>query len=63
MAGYDPSLDFECPVCGAPPKEKCALMSGNFRSESHTERNWVGRDNQPKWSITNASPAEKLPDR
>jgi hypothetical protein len=63
MAGYDPSLDFECPVCGALPKEMCAMMSGNIRSESHVERNWIAKDHQPKWSITKTSPAEKLPDR
>jgi hypothetical protein len=60
MAGYDFSLEFECPICGAPPKEKCVMMSGNFRSASHMERSWVGRVHQPKWSITKASPAEKL---
>ena len=60
MADYDISLDLECPICGARPRERCALMSGNFRSASHVERNWVGRDRQPKWSITKASPAEKL---
>ena len=27
---YDPSLDFECPICGAPPTERCVMMSGNF---------------------------------
>jgi hypothetical protein len=63
MAGYDPSLDFECPVCGALPKEMCAMMSGNFRSESHVERNWIAKDHQSKWSITKASPAEKPTDR
>src|ERR1039457_772338 len=41
MAGYDPSLDFECPICRAPPTERCALMSGNFRSASHSERGWI----------------------
>jgi hypothetical protein len=60
MARYDFSLDFEYPICGAPPKEKCVMMSGNFRSESHVERNWIAKDHQPKWSITQASPAEKL---
>jgi hypothetical protein len=60
MVGYDPSLDFECPVCGAPPKEMCAMMNGNFRSGSHVERKWIGRDHQPNWSIAKASPAEKL---
>ena len=63
MADYDPSLEFDCPICGAPPKERCALMSGNIRSHSHIERNWIAKDHQPKWSITKASLAEKLPDR
>ncbi len=35
-------------------------MSGNFRSASHIERNWVGSGHQPKWSITKASLAVKL---
>jgi hypothetical protein len=35
-------------------------MSGHFRSASHIERNWIGRDHQPNWLITKASPAEKL---
>jgi len=60
MADYDFSLEFDCPICGALPKEMCAMMSGNFRSASHIERNWVGRGDQPKWSITKASPAKKL---
>ena len=34
----DPSLDFECPICGAVPKEKCTLYSGGPRFESHLER-------------------------
>ena len=34
------------------------MMSGNFRSVSHVERKWVAKDHQPKWSITEASPAK-----
>jgi hypothetical protein len=60
MAGYDPSLDFERPVCEAPPKEMCVTMSGNFCSAFHIERKWIVRDHHPKWSITKACPAEEL---
>jgi hypothetical protein len=38
MDWNDPSLEVECPVCGAMPNKKCAMMSGNFCSESHIER-------------------------
>lgn len=41
MADYDPSLEVECPVCGAMRKEKCAMLSGNFCSESHIDRYYV----------------------
>ena len=61
MADYNPSLDFECPVCGAPPLERCALMSGNFRSASHVERNWIAKDHQPRRSISEPAPAKRLP--
>jgi|SRR5580704_14129965 hypothetical protein len=57
MAGYDFSLEFECPICGAPPQERCVMMSGNFRSASHIERHRIGGDHQTKWPITNASSA------
>jgi len=63
MADYDPSLDFDCPIYGAPPKERCALMSGNIRSHSHIERNWIAKDHQLKWPPAKASPAKKLPNR
>ena len=39
------------------------MMSGNFRSESHVERNWIAKDHQLKWPPAKASPAKKLPNR
>jgi hypothetical protein len=32
------------------------MISGNFRSESHTERHWIGKDHQSMWSVTKAFP-------
>jgi mannose-6-phosphate isomerase len=60
VAAYDPSLDFECPVCGAPVLERCVLMSGNLRSSSHVERNWIAKDRPLKRLIAKASPAGDL---
>jgi hypothetical protein len=44
MARNDLSLEIECPVCGAMPKEKCAMLSGNFCSESHIERCYIAEN-------------------
>jgi hypothetical protein len=47
----DPSLDFECPICGAVPKEKCTLYSGGPRFESHLERHDVAEDRNFKPTV------------
>jgi hypothetical protein len=38
------SLDFACPVCNVQPREKCLLLNGTPRFESHVERKWIARD-------------------
>jgi hypothetical protein len=47
----DPSLDFECPICGAVPKEKCTLYSGGPRFESHLERHDIAEDRNFKPTV------------
>jgi len=42
------SLDFDCPVCGAMPKQKCFNLAGGFRFESHVERKWIAQDQRPE---------------
>jgi hypothetical protein len=37
-------LDISCPICGAEPHEKCRLLTGLPRFESHVERKWIARD-------------------
>jgi hypothetical protein len=44
MKMTDPSLNFECPVCGAAPHERCETNSGTPRFESHRERRDVAKD-------------------
>jgi hypothetical protein len=38
MAEVDISLNFECPNCGAAPREVCELNTGTPRFASHIER-------------------------
>ena len=38
MAEADISLNFECPNCGAAPREVCELNTGTPRFASHIER-------------------------
>jgi hypothetical protein len=63
MANDDLSLEVECPICGAQELEKCATLSGNFRSESHVERKWIARDHELKRSIPKPFPTRKPPAR
>lgn len=44
MPNGDYSLNFACPTCGAPPREKCELMSGDPRFTSHIERWGMAKD-------------------
>jgi hypothetical protein len=62
--GFDHSpLDFECPICGAPPGNKCATMSGNFCPETHIERVLIARNHTPKPPSAKALLAKQLPNR
>jgi hypothetical protein len=47
------ALDVVCPICAARPNEKCTLLSGAPRYESHVERKWIAKDHNPR-----RSPAE-----
>jgi hypothetical protein len=38
------SLNFACPICGAPPQKKCVMTSGAPRFESHVERWNIAKD-------------------
>jgi hypothetical protein len=40
----DASLDFVCPICGANPQERCEMLSGTPRFESHVERWNIAKD-------------------
>jgi hypothetical protein len=40
----DLSLNFRCPVCAAQPDQKCVLMTGDPRFNSHAERGWIADD-------------------
>jgi hypothetical protein len=55
MANYS-SLDFDCPVCGAMPKQKYFNLAGNFRFESHVERKWIAQDQRFERPSTMAIP-------
>src|ERR1039458_3772408 len=55
MANYS-SLDFDCPVCGAMPKQKCFNLAGSFRFESHVERKWIAQDQRFERPPTMAIP-------
>jgi hypothetical protein len=59
MADQDLSLEVECPICGAQELQKCATLSGNFRSESHIERKWMARDRELKRSIPKPDPGQQ----
>jgi hypothetical protein len=53
------SLDFACPVCGSQPLEKCILLSGVPRFQSHIERKWIARDHvHERQSSVRPFPAE-----
>jgi len=56
MANYS-SLDFECPVCGALPKEKCLNLARSFRFEPHVERKWIAQDQRLERPPTMAIPS------
>jgi predicted RNA-binding Zn-ribbon protein involved in translation (DUF1610 family) len=56
MTNYS-SLDFDCPVCGAMPKEKCRNLAGSFRFESHVERKWIAQDQRLERPPAMAIPA------
>jgi hypothetical protein len=44
MPNGDYSLNFACPTCGAQPWEKCRLLSGTARFNSHIERWYIAKD-------------------
>jgi hypothetical protein len=44
MPAPDLSLNFNCPICGAAPQEKCELNSGTPRFQSHVERLDIAKD-------------------
>jgi hypothetical protein len=52
----DSSLDFDCPACGATPREKCFNLVGSIRFESHVERKWIAQDRRPERSSATAIP-------
>jgi hypothetical protein len=54
------SLDFACPVCNAQPREKCQLLNGKPRFESHVERKWIARDHVHEPALMDAM-QEALP--
>jgi hypothetical protein len=63
MATLCHSLDFVCPACGAQPKEKCQLIGGAPRFESHVERKYIAKDHVLKLSSAKPPPAKKPPKR
>ena len=38
------ALSIRCPTCGAPEGQKCILVSGEPRSESHRDRRVLAKD-------------------
>ena len=38
MNVVEKSLDFECPVCGAKPREECRRIDGHTMPQSHSAR-------------------------
>jgi hypothetical protein len=57
------ALDFICPICGVQPQERCKLLAGGERFESHLERKYIAKDHEPKKSLTKPPPARKKPKR
>jgi len=37
-------LAVRCPTCGAAPREKCELSTGQPRSSPHRDRMWILKD-------------------
>jgi hypothetical protein len=37
-------LAIRCPTCGAKPKEKCELSTGQPRTEFHRDRRLIAKD-------------------
>jgi hypothetical protein len=56
----DVSLDFVCPICGANPQERCEMLSGTPRFESHVERWNIAKDHLNQ---ENRDPGEGLVER
>lgn len=38
------ALAVRCPTCGAAPKERCELSTGQPRTEPHRDRRWIAAD-------------------
>jgi hypothetical protein len=58
MAKVFRSLDFVCPICGVQPEERCRLIGGGLRFESHIERKYIAKDSQRKRSTTKPKEAK-----
>ncbi len=50
-------LAIRCPTCGAAPKEKCELSTGQPRTEPHRDRRLIAADARSEMASGMSSPS------
>jgi len=61
MKKADPSLEFTCPICAAPPGNPCVTILNSPRNQSHLRRRDMAKDFEA--SVRRLTPLSFQPDK